>query len=96
MIVVAVVAILAAVALPAYTDYRIRANEGSCLQETKSYANAALSAHYSNTPIAAPIVEACSAIDTFVDRSTPVEGTPRLPATRISHCEMDSATCALI
>ena len=71
MIVVAVVAILAAVALPAYTDYRIRANEGSCLQETKSYANAALAAHYSNTTIAAPLVEACSAIDTFVDRSTP-------------------------
>ena len=36
MIVVAVIAILAAVALPAYTNYRIRANEGSCLQETQS------------------------------------------------------------
>ncbi len=95
MIVVAVIAILAAVALPAYTNYRIRANEGSCLQETKSYANAALAAHYSNTTIPAPTVNACSAIDAFVDRSTPVEGTPQLPATRISRCEMDSATCSL-
>lgn len=97
MIVMAVIAILAAVALPAYTEYRARANEGSCLQETKSYANAALAAHQSNTPIPTPTVSACSAIDTFVDMSTPVEGTPRSPgATRVARCDMNSATCALI
>ena len=40
MIVVAIIGILAAIALPAYQNYTKKSAETSCLAETKSYANA--------------------------------------------------------
>ena len=40
MIVVAIIAILAAIALPAYRDYTIRAANNACLGEAKAYMNA--------------------------------------------------------
>src|SRR5690606_12053850 len=44
MIVVAIIAILAAIALPAYNNYRIRSAENACLAEAKAYANPWLAA----------------------------------------------------
>lgn len=42
MIVVAIIAILAAIALPAYRDYTQRSANGGCLAEAKAYVNAAV------------------------------------------------------
>lgn len=42
MIVVAIIGILAAVALPAYRDYMQRSANGACLAEAKAYINAAV------------------------------------------------------
>ena len=39
MIVVAIIGILAAIAIPAYQDYAKKSSENSCLAETKAYAN---------------------------------------------------------
>ena len=39
MIVVAIIGILAAIAIPAYSDYTKKSSEASCLAETKAYAN---------------------------------------------------------
>ena len=36
MIVVAIIAILAAIALPAYNNYRVRSAEGACQAEAKA------------------------------------------------------------
>ena len=39
MIVVAIIGILAAIAIPAYQDYTKKSSENACLAETKAYAN---------------------------------------------------------
>ena len=95
MIVVAIIAILAAIALPAYNNYRIRSAENACLAETKNYASFSLAAIYNSTPPSAPSLGACASIDTATDISTPITGTPRLPGTRTTTCDMNTASCAL-
>jgi type IV pilus assembly protein PilA len=53
MIVVAIIAILAAIALPAYRDYTQRSANGACLAEAKAYINAAVAdASDNRTPTA--------------------------------------------
>lgn len=45
MIVVAIIGILAAIALPAYQDYTQRSADNACLAEAKSFANVSLAAY---------------------------------------------------
>jgi type IV pilus assembly protein PilA len=60
MIVVAIIGILAAVAIPAYQDYVVQSADTACLGETKAYANSAIAdATLGNTP-SAPLQAACS------------------------------------
>ena len=75
MIVVAIIAILAAVALPAYNNYRIRSAESACLAEMKNYASFALASIYDNTAPPSPTIAACRSADTAVDHATPTTGT---------------------
>lgn len=96
MIVVAIIALLAAIALPAYNNYRIRSAENACLAETKNYASFALVAMYNDASPPIPDVGACSGIDTATDMATPITGTPQLPGTRRTNCDMQSGTCSLI
>lgn len=95
MIVVAIIAILAAIALPAYNEYRIRAAEMSCLAETKNYASFALAAIYDNAAPSAPVLGACLSIDTATDLNTDITGTPNAPGTRTTTCDMSNASCSL-
>ena len=95
MIVVAIIAILAAIALPAYNNYRIRASESACLAETKNYASFALATMYNNMSLKAATASACQSITTAVDMATPVTGTPKAPGNKTTTCDMSSATCAL-
>jgi len=95
MIVVAIIAILAAIALPAYNNYRIRSAEGACQFEMKNYANFALAALQDNqTPAIAP-KKACSAADNATAIGTPITGTPQSPGTKITTCDMNTANCTL-
>mgnify|MGYP000872323327 CR=1 FL=1 len=96
MIVVAIIAILAAIALPAYNEYRIRSAENSCQAEMKNYTSFALAAIYNDLPIPAPSLGACLSADTAVDLITPITGTPRAPGTRTTTCNLPNASCTLI
>src|SRR3546814_2088850 len=59
MIVVAIIAILAAIALPAYNEYRIRSAENACQAEMKIYTSFALAAIYNDVTIPSPTLGAC-------------------------------------
>ena len=48
MIVVAIIGILAAIAIPAYQNYTKKANDSSCLSEMKSYASLYVAEKISN------------------------------------------------
>ena len=50
MIVVAIIGILAAIAIPAYQNYTKKANDTSCLSEMKSYSTLVVSEKIANSP----------------------------------------------
>lgn len=95
MIVIAIIAILAAIALPAYNRYRIKSAEGACQMEMKNYASFSLAAIYNSASISAPPQKACRIADTATNMTTPITGTPQLPGVAITTCDMRSATCTL-
>jgi type IV pilus assembly protein PilA len=95
MIVVAIIAILAAIALPAYNQYRIRSAENACQAEVKNYTNFALAAIYNSTSIPDPVLGACASIDTAVDLATPITGSPRPPGIRSVTCNLPDSACTL-
>lgn len=100
MIVIAIIGILAAIALPAYQDYTQRSADNACLAETKAYANVALAAILD--PNVADIPEsnaaACNAIVDPTAITTPVTATAETSggtAGTIS-CDLEEgATCVL-
>jgi type IV pilus assembly protein PilA len=95
MIVVAIIAILASIALPAYNAYRIKSAEGACLAEMKHYAQFALAAIYTSSPITAPPRQACVTADTATNMATPITGQPRSPGVAPTTCDMNTANCSL-
>lgn len=99
MIVVAIIAILAAIALPTYNNFRKSAAENACLAETKAYANHALVVLYDEQTPPPASTGACSAITGGSAIGVQVEGTPRSPGTRHAICNMDGtsgdASCRL-
>ena len=95
MIVVAIIAILAAIALPAYNNYRIKSAEAACQFEMKNYANFALASLQDNqTPGVAPRKACLSAVDATVI-GVSITGTPQSPGTKVTTCDMNTATCTL-
>lgn len=64
MIVVAIIGILAAVAIPAYQNYTVRAAQRACLAEAKGYANTVIAAIADSLTIPTATVGACASIAT--------------------------------
>mgnify|MGYP002651640764 CR=1 FL=1 len=62
MIVVAIIAILAAIALPQYRNYTQRSANGACLAEAKAYMNTAVADAADNRNSEVYVPEACSAV----------------------------------
>lgn len=94
MIVVAIIAILAAIALPAYNNYRISAAEGACNAEAKAYMNSAVAAFMSSMTVPTPQAKACSAPAAALAGITGSTAfTPRAPGVKTTTCLNASATC---
>lgn len=95
MIVVAIIAILASIALPAYNQYRVRAAEGACQAEMKNYANFSLATMQNgDTPDLAPR-SACRLADDATTIGTNITGTPQAPGNRVTTCNMNTGNCIL-
>ncbi|KAF1726514.1 prepilin-type N-terminal cleavage/methylation domain-containing protein [Pseudoxanthomonas japonensis] len=103
MIVVAIIAILAAIALPAYRDYTQRSANGGCLAEAKAYVNAAVADASDDRAPTAFVPSACAsgtrATTGQYNAGTPINfvaktrGNPAI-ATGTT-CNMGSGSCSL-
>ena len=93
MIVVAIIGILAAIAMPAYQGFTIRAADNACLAEAKTYANVSLVKLHDNVIPDAAIKSACTAIETATNFATPIAATPKSPGTGSISCDMSSGNC---
>jgi type IV pilus assembly protein PilA len=99
--VVAIIAILAAIALPAYNNYRIRSAEGACQAEAKAYMNSAVAALQAQMAVDQSPGVACREAITLASITGTTVWTPQSPGTEgpngsgLTTCQNDSATCEL-
>jgi len=100
MIVVAIIGILAAIAIPAYQNYTRNSSDKACLGETKAYANVALAQFLdpngAGTVPAAPTGGACSNVTKPATISDKVVGTIKNGNNGKVTCDLEKgATCVL-
>ncbi len=103
MIVVAIIAILAAIALPAYRDYTQRSANGACLAEAKAYVNAAVADAADNRNPTAFTAAACASgtrgttahynAGSNITFAAKVRGNAAI--IQGTQCNMGSGTCSL-
>jgi type IV pilus assembly protein PilA len=98
MIVVAIIGILAAIAIPSYANYTKKSAEKACLSEVKGYVNSALIAIANGDAVNAPPAGACLSIVPSLAAAAgagamaAVVATPRLPGTIVTNCDI-TGTC---
>jgi type IV pilus assembly protein PilA len=100
MIVVAIIGILAAIAIPSYQNYTIRSANRACMIETKTYTHAVMVALNSNLSAPSPSFGAC---DTITDASAwtmatlnNIIGDPKAPGDKDTTCAAaTSSSCTL-
>ena len=94
MIVVAIIGILAAIAIPSYASYTKKSAEKACMAETKGYVNSALIAVANGDAVIAPVTGACSSITSLAAAAgsavmAAVTGTPKTPGTIVTTCNVN-------
>jgi type IV pilus assembly protein PilA len=101
MIVVAIIGILSAIAIPSYQNYTKKSANNACMIETKSYTNAVLNSLNNSQSAPAPSFGACK--NTSTDASTwtlttlaDITGVPKSPGDKDTTCATASgASCTL-
>nr|WP_036136011.1 prepilin-type N-terminal cleavage/methylation domain-containing protein [Luteimonas mephitis] len=101
MIVVAIIAILAAIALPAYNNYRIKSAENACMGEAKAFMNSWVAAAKSGFTVPTYAAGACVSNDVApvianAEATTVTYAatfTTKDPGVRDPRCSEQTATC---
>ena len=95
MIVIGIIAILAAIALPIYSDFARSSANSACLAEAKGYTNTVMVALTENEAPDPPNVSACSRItnaSTFTDFSQNITAFPSTRGNVGIRCDLDFTT----
>lgn len=96
MIVVAIIALLSAVALPAYRGFAIRSADAACLGEAKGYAQSVASAMANDYTIPDHVPGRCQTIVTPATSATSFTATPLSPGTGTVTCDLaNGGSCNL-
>jgi type IV pilus assembly protein PilA len=101
MIVVAIIGILAAIAIPSYKDYTIKSANRACMIETKTYTHAVLVALNNRISAPAPSYGACKSTSTNASTMTlatlgDITGEPKSPGNKNTTCDAaNSSSCTL-
>jgi len=101
MIVVAIIGILAAIALPAYLGYVVRAANNACLAEAKGYTMSVMVAVDNSMPIPTPSLSACASTTnaaalTNLSASTVIDAYPFTPGNTGTRCNLQSNTACML
>lgn len=75
MVIVGIIGILVAIALPAWSNHRIRSANGACLTETSAYVITAISALHDGVDVPAPNPSRCTFINTAAAGTASAMGT---------------------
>ncbi|WP_413975141.1 prepilin-type N-terminal cleavage/methylation domain-containing protein [Stenotrophomonas acidaminiphila] len=104
MIVVAIIAILSAIALPAYNNYRVKSANNACLGEAKAFMNSWVSAvkgGIDSADIPTYTAKACTSGPTLDEADaeaaapSPYTFTKKAPGTKDVTCAPNTATCQI-
>lgn len=100
MIVVAIIGILAAIAIPSYQQFSVRSANRSCMLETKAYAHSVLAALNNGTVAPAPNYGACDITSTdasgwTMSTITDIVGVPRDPGNSRTICAAASSSSCI-
>ena len=92
MIVVAIIGILAAIAIPSYQNYTIRSANRACTIQTKAFANEYIVAAADNSTLPTGSIGACTAVPTVAAGS--ITATPKTPGTGTVTCVIATGVCS--
>ncbi len=93
MIVVAIIGILAAVALPAYQDYMQKSANGACLAEATAYARTAVADAQNGTDPTAFTASACASGSTITQANVSAGATVTFTAQTKKASKQQNTTC---
>lgn len=96
MIVVAIISILVAVALPACQHHIQQSAEAACLQEVGAYISYSLADLSSGKVPQLPLKSAYISIYQATAASKNINASPRPPGARAVSCDMNSGSCKLL